>query len=285
MATETFEPIEWRIKTLLNDLNMAVDLSRSQGTSVPTSGLAARLMLYTRAVAFWNRILRPGSNFTAVQVRIEAEPDADPGRKSYRFQCRKAAISVFVILHFCALIVWMIPPYAGMVIDSPHAGSLTVRIEQRLFRALAPDDGGVVAILTRNYIDLLGAYQYWDFFAPDTPRIHRYLSVCTDILESRDKRHIECLDPVYQSFEGNIEDAAHAHHGNRSRAFRLVENLFRLRRPDLMNAFTLYWRHQKHFDAAGRSYLLLHEFTLRPDSLDAKSTSGSRDELIWVAPE
>jgi 3-hydroxyisobutyrate dehydrogenase len=44
MATETFEPIKWRVKTLLKDLNMAVELSRSQGKSIPMSGLAAQLM-------------------------------------------------------------------------------------------------------------------------------------------------------------------------------------------------------------------------------------------------
>ena len=37
MATETFEPIKWRVKTLLKDLNMAVDLSRSQGNPVRVS--------------------------------------------------------------------------------------------------------------------------------------------------------------------------------------------------------------------------------------------------------
>jgi 3-hydroxyisobutyrate dehydrogenase len=44
MATETFDPVKWRVKTLLKDLQMAVDLSRSQRQSVPMSGLAAQLM-------------------------------------------------------------------------------------------------------------------------------------------------------------------------------------------------------------------------------------------------
>jgi len=44
MATETFEPIKWRVQTLLKDLNMAVDLSSQQGNSIPMSGLAAQLM-------------------------------------------------------------------------------------------------------------------------------------------------------------------------------------------------------------------------------------------------
>lgn len=43
MATETFEPIKWRVQTLLKDLNMAVDLSTEQGNSIPMSGLAAQL--------------------------------------------------------------------------------------------------------------------------------------------------------------------------------------------------------------------------------------------------
>ncbi|MCK5121046.1 MAG: NAD(P)-dependent oxidoreductase [Methylococcales bacterium] len=44
MATDTFEPIKWRVQTLLKDLNMAVNLSTQQGNSIPMSGLAAQLM-------------------------------------------------------------------------------------------------------------------------------------------------------------------------------------------------------------------------------------------------
>jgi 3-hydroxyisobutyrate dehydrogenase len=44
MAEETFEPVKWRIKTLLKDLNMAVDIAAQQGNAVPMSGLAAQLM-------------------------------------------------------------------------------------------------------------------------------------------------------------------------------------------------------------------------------------------------
>ena len=44
MASETFEPIKWRVQTLLKDLNMAVDLSKQQSNSIPMSALAAQLM-------------------------------------------------------------------------------------------------------------------------------------------------------------------------------------------------------------------------------------------------
>ncbi|MGR9012688.1 MAG: NAD(P)-dependent oxidoreductase [Gammaproteobacteria bacterium] len=44
MATETFEPVKWRVKTLLKDLSMAVDLSTKQGNAIPMSALASQLM-------------------------------------------------------------------------------------------------------------------------------------------------------------------------------------------------------------------------------------------------
>ena len=44
MAAGIFEPVKWRVKTLLKDLNMAVDLSIKQGNAVPMSALASQLM-------------------------------------------------------------------------------------------------------------------------------------------------------------------------------------------------------------------------------------------------
>lgn len=44
MANNCFEPIKWKVSTLLKDLNMAVDLSTQQNNSIPMSALAAQLM-------------------------------------------------------------------------------------------------------------------------------------------------------------------------------------------------------------------------------------------------
>jgi 3-hydroxyisobutyrate dehydrogenase len=44
MAAHSFEPVKWRVKTLLKDLNMAVELAASQGNAIPMSGLAAQLL-------------------------------------------------------------------------------------------------------------------------------------------------------------------------------------------------------------------------------------------------
>jgi 3-hydroxyisobutyrate dehydrogenase len=44
MAAGNFEPVKWRVKTLLKDLKMAGDLARKQGNSIPLSALAKQLM-------------------------------------------------------------------------------------------------------------------------------------------------------------------------------------------------------------------------------------------------
>lgn len=44
MADARFEPVKWRVKTLLKDLNLAADLAAEQGSAIPMCGLAAQLM-------------------------------------------------------------------------------------------------------------------------------------------------------------------------------------------------------------------------------------------------
>ncbi|EIC31503.1 MULTISPECIES: NAD(P)-dependent oxidoreductase [Methylomicrobium] len=44
MALEQFEPVKWRVKTLLKDLQMAAELAKQTGNALPMSGLAAQLM-------------------------------------------------------------------------------------------------------------------------------------------------------------------------------------------------------------------------------------------------
>jgi 3-hydroxyisobutyrate dehydrogenase len=44
MAEHRFEPVKWRVKTLLKDLNMAVEQAGNLNSAIPMSGLAAQLM-------------------------------------------------------------------------------------------------------------------------------------------------------------------------------------------------------------------------------------------------
>jgi 3-hydroxyisobutyrate dehydrogenase len=44
MASASFEPIKWRVKTLLKDLNLSLDLAKKHGNAIPMSALAAQLL-------------------------------------------------------------------------------------------------------------------------------------------------------------------------------------------------------------------------------------------------
>lgn len=44
MAGNQFEPVKWHVRTLLKDLDTAVQLSREEGGATPMTGLAAQLM-------------------------------------------------------------------------------------------------------------------------------------------------------------------------------------------------------------------------------------------------
>ena len=55
MTNEQFEPIKWRVKTLLKDLNMAVDIATEQGSAIPISGLAAQLMQLHANHGYWEQ--------------------------------------------------------------------------------------------------------------------------------------------------------------------------------------------------------------------------------------
>ena len=44
MARSEFEPVKWHVRTLLKDLDTAVQLSREEGSATPMTGLAAQLM-------------------------------------------------------------------------------------------------------------------------------------------------------------------------------------------------------------------------------------------------
>ena len=60
MATATFEPVKWRVKTLLKDLNMAVDLSPiNKATPSPCLAWPRNSCNCMAAMAIWNRIPPP----------------------------------------------------------------------------------------------------------------------------------------------------------------------------------------------------------------------------------
>ncbi|OAI11165.1 MULTISPECIES: NAD(P)-dependent oxidoreductase [Methylomonas] len=55
MAENRFEPVKWRVGTLLKDLTMAADIAGQAGSAVPMSGLAAQLLRLHAGRGFLNQ--------------------------------------------------------------------------------------------------------------------------------------------------------------------------------------------------------------------------------------
>jgi hypothetical protein len=65
-------------------------------------------------------------------------------------------------------------------------------LEARLFKWMMLDENSWAYSFLQNYIDVTGSQQYWDFFAPQSPRLHQYLSVCDSIIAYPDQGKIAC---------------------------------------------------------------------------------------------
>lgn len=71
MANRQFEPVKWKVRTLLKDLNMAVDLARLGDSAIPMSGLAAQLMQ-----CHGSRGYLDADPATLVKLYLDAEEDS-----------------------------------------------------------------------------------------------------------------------------------------------------------------------------------------------------------------
>lgn len=197
---------------------------------------------------------------------------------------RTAAISTFVPLHFILITLWILPPYSQLLEASKQTTGLARRIEAAMGTFLTNDKLDPLHKAVRAYVNLVGAHQYWDFFAPDVPRTHRYLRVCNGIHETSRPKRIDCTKTLYQSYHGELDQVIDPHQGRDSRPFRLTESLIRLHRPELLDAFTSHWQSEEDGSHRGRSFLLLHEFGLNP--VKKESVDASRhDEVLWMTPD
>jgi hypothetical protein len=73
---------------------------------------------------------------------------------------------------------------------------------------------------------------------------------------------------------------------DRSRWYRLTENLVNLENPRLLEAFTQYYRSQQHgYNAASAPVqLVLHQFELHLGLKDLPRAGYRVDKLLWVTP-
>ncbi len=182
-----------------------------------------------------------------------------------------------------AIFWWTLPHSFGSMI---LASSGKTTVETKLLNGLMLEDYPHVIALLNGYIDVTGSQQYWDFFAPHSPRFHQYLSVCNAIIAYPEQEKISCKGkPLFSNLDENSL-LFNRFGSNRSRLYRLTENLVMLGEPLLLKQFTQY--HQSHHrvkHAGNRSaQLVLHQFELHPELKDLPKAGYRMDKVLLSMP-
>ncbi len=196
-------------------------------------------------------------------------------------------IPFFCLIHMAAISWWTLPhSFGGMVVAEKNDNGF----ETKLFKGMMLVDKPTITTFLENYIDATGSQQYWDFFAPQSPKYHQYLSVCQTIIADPGQGEISCKDkPSFSNLDDGLEnsgDLFKVFGSGRSRLYRLTENLVKLEEPELLNAFTRYFHasEQGKLQAKVGYHLILHQFELHPE-LKALAKAGYRmDKVLLVFP-
>lgn len=147
-------------------------------------------------------------------------------------------------------------------------------------------DMSTIASLFNQYIDVTGNQQYWDFFAPHSTRYHQYLSVCASIgAESKSEKIICNGQPLFTNLTEDF-DTFKVFGSDRSRLYRLTENLIKLDQATLLQAFTRYYRVHPEPDmvAAAKAYLVKHQFELHPELKELPKVGYREDKVLLELP-
>ena len=152
---------------------------------------------------------------------------------------KKLWIPAFCLLHMIAIFWWTLPTSFGSMVD---ANVSQVSLEARLFKWLSLDENSTASAFLIAYIDVTGSQQYWDFFAPQSPKSHQYLSVCDSVITDPQQGKITCQGQILFS-NLDADFATFRQFGSdRSRLYRLTENLINLEDTLLLKTFTNYYR-------------------------------------------
>ena len=200
---------------------------------------------------------------------------------------RKTAISLFFVFHLSALILWVFPSYSDLVLEEQNGSGSIRKLERDIFSWFKNSQNDAIPRALNAYIDFIGAHQYWDFFAPEAPTVHRYLRVCPEIIAKPGDDKIGCINPLYKSYDGTLLEAIRSFDGGRSRSFRLTENLIRFQREDLFKSFTRYWWNENTRINGLRStqvFLVLTEYPLHPQNSSPPHQNGRKDTVVWISP-
>jgi hypothetical protein len=200
---------------------------------------------------------------------------------------KKFLIPLFCLLHMFAIFWWTLPhSFGGMVLRENDRNTL----ETKLFKGIMLDDfPGLTAIL-ESYIDATGNQQYWDFFAPHSPKYHQYLSVCGAIMSDPGQGKVSCNDkPLFSNLDDELNHNVvkfKVFGSNSSRIYRLTENLANFEELSLLKAYTQFYQaHQPNKLVNDIPiHLVLHEFELHPELKDLPKVGYRMDKVLLKIP-
>jgi hypothetical protein len=200
---------------------------------------------------------------------------------------KKCLIPIFCLLHMAAIFWWTLPhSFGGMVLAEDSQN----RFEAKLFKGMMLDDFPGLSTMLEKYIDMTGSQQYWDFFAPHSPKYHQYLSVCGSVINDPEQGKITCKDkPLFTNLDDGFNKNAvnfRVFGSDRSRLYRLTENLVNLEDPNLLKALVSYYQsHQyKAVNVGEPTQLVLHQFELHPELKDLPKAGYRMDKVLLALP-
>jgi hypothetical protein len=186
-----------------------------------------------------------------------------------------------------AIFWWTLPhSFGGMVIAEDDQNTF----EAKLFKGMMLDGFPGLSAMLKKYIDVTGSQQYWDFFAPHSPKYHQYLSVCGSVINDPEQGKIICKDkPLFSNLEDDFNKNTvnfRVFGSDRSRLYRLTENLVNLEDPNLLKAFVSYYqsRQQDEVGFSQPAQLVLHQFELHPELKDLPKVGYRMDKVLLELP-
>ena len=192
---------------------------------------------------------------------------------------KKFFIPVLCLLHMTAIFWWTLQHcFQGMFAEVVKQTT----IESKVFKWLGFAENTWPVLFLNHYIDITASQQYWDFFAPQSPKFHQYLSVCNSLNRDNKSEEISCKGPVlFSNLKHNFDTFMIV--SNSSRYYRLTETLINLNDPDFLQAFGQYYqRHQSGGIANNVSVqLLAHQFELYPDLKEMPKSGYRIDKILW----
>ena len=191
---------------------------------------------------------------------------------------RKLIIPVFCLFHLFAVCWWSLPrSFHSLVLEQAE----TNPAQAKIFEVISLDQFPWLIKLLETYIDLTGSQQYWDFFAPQSPQTHQYLSVCSGLLKQNEDGTIVCRNkPLFTNLPEDPGEFDSFGSG-RSRYYRLTENLINRNDTRLLRRFAA-----KYYQAGqeNNTALLAHRFELHPELNDLPKEGYRVDTVLLSLP-